>query len=398
MCNAAHRQLCALTGVGEGKEGAVHAQRQHAVDVQDGLTELGAEYEGVHALRLQLLQVAQAAGKDGSLGRHCHNIPALGHGCLVGPCPGNGEGDSRGAAAALGHQHRHNVPLLGLVTSLALVDGVALGGVGGCDLFHKLREVVFTSSRYYVVTLRLAAGGALILGVSVFGTGRILMLALHPAMGVFINGDVFQFFCTAFALLQLVALAGAGGLLHNVALGVLMHMVRIDLSYSAGNILIIPNGNTIIFALAALSGHLTASNLHFGILTKTIAAGFASRTANSHNSAAGDRCITNARSSVTIFCVASLCNQRSSRDSYFIRSMDAVRSIIRFFQTTINQNISARCFYRSSGNFYGAAVRICIAITAQALTSGHNNHAVLAINSCNISANRFYDTARNLFR
>ena len=44
VCNAAHRQLCALTGVGERKEGVVHAQRQHAVDVQDGLTELGAEH------------------------------------------------------------------------------------------------------------------------------------------------------------------------------------------------------------------------------------------------------------------------------------------------------------------------------------------------------------------
>ena len=213
-------------------------------------------------------------------------------------------------------------------------------------------------------------------------------------------GDAFQFFYTAFAaLLQLVALAGAGGLLHSLAIGVFMHMARFHLIYSADNILIISNGSAIfVIALAALSGHLAASNLHFVTFIKTIAAGFASRTANSHDSAAGDRCITNARSSVTIFCVASLCNQRSSRDSYFIRSMDAVRSIIRFFQTTINQNISARCFYRSSGNFYGAAVRICIAITAQALTSGHNNHAVLAVNSCNISANRFYDTARNLFR
>ena len=63
VCKTAHRQLCALTGVGEDKEGVVHAQRQHAVDVQGGLTELGAEHEGVHALSLQLLQVAQAAGK-----------------------------------------------------------------------------------------------------------------------------------------------------------------------------------------------------------------------------------------------------------------------------------------------------------------------------------------------
>ena len=70
VCNAAHRQLCALTGVGEGKEGVVHAQRQHTVDVQSGLTELGAEHDGVCALSLQLLQVAQAAGKDGSLSRH----------------------------------------------------------------------------------------------------------------------------------------------------------------------------------------------------------------------------------------------------------------------------------------------------------------------------------------
>ena len=92
VCKTAHRQLCALTGVGEGKEGVVHAQRQHAVDVQDGLTELGAEHDGVHALSLQLLQVAQAAGKDGSLSRHCHNIPAIGNGGLVGPCPGNGQG------------------------------------------------------------------------------------------------------------------------------------------------------------------------------------------------------------------------------------------------------------------------------------------------------------------
>ena len=61
VCKTAHRQLCALTGVGEGKEGAVHAQRQHAVDVQDSLTELGAEHDGVHALSLQLLQVAQQA-------------------------------------------------------------------------------------------------------------------------------------------------------------------------------------------------------------------------------------------------------------------------------------------------------------------------------------------------
>ena len=51
VCKAAHRQLCALTGVGEGKEGVVYAQRQHAVDVQGSLTELGAEHEGVHALR-----------------------------------------------------------------------------------------------------------------------------------------------------------------------------------------------------------------------------------------------------------------------------------------------------------------------------------------------------------
>lgn len=63
VCKTAHRQLCALTGVGEGKEGAVHAQRQHAVDIQSGLTELGAEHEGVHALSLQLLQVAQTAGR-----------------------------------------------------------------------------------------------------------------------------------------------------------------------------------------------------------------------------------------------------------------------------------------------------------------------------------------------
>ena len=38
VCKTAHRQLCALTGVGEGKEGVVYAQRQHAVDVQGGLT------------------------------------------------------------------------------------------------------------------------------------------------------------------------------------------------------------------------------------------------------------------------------------------------------------------------------------------------------------------------
>ena len=174
-------------------------------------------------------------------------------------------------------------------------------------------------------------------------------------------GDAFQFFYTAFAaLLQLVALAGAGGLLHSLAIGVFMHMARFHLIYSADNILIISNGSAIfVIALAALSGHLAASNLHFVTFIKTIAAGFASRTANSHDSAAGDRCITNARSSVTIFCVASLCNQRSSRDSYFIRSMDAVRSIIRFFQTTINQNISARCFYRppeiSMGPLYAFA-------------------------------------------
>ena len=55
-------------------------------------------------------------------------------------------------------------------------------------------------------------------------------------------------------LLQLVALAGAGGLFHNVAVGVLMHMGRVHLSYSAGNILLTPNGSTIfLFALAALS-------------------------------------------------------------------------------------------------------------------------------------------------
>ena len=45
VCKTAHRQLCALTGVGEGKEGVIHAQRQHTVDVQGGLTELGAEHE-----------------------------------------------------------------------------------------------------------------------------------------------------------------------------------------------------------------------------------------------------------------------------------------------------------------------------------------------------------------
>ena len=54
VCKTAHRQLCALTGVGEGKEGVIHAQRQHTVDVQDGLTELGAEHDGVSALSLQL--------------------------------------------------------------------------------------------------------------------------------------------------------------------------------------------------------------------------------------------------------------------------------------------------------------------------------------------------------
>ena len=129
--------------MGEGKEGAVHAQRQHTVDVQGGLTELGAEHEGVHALRLQLLQVAQAAGKHRSLSRHCHNIPAVGNGGLVGPCPGHGQGDSGGAAVALGYQHRHNVPLLGLITSLALVDGVALGGVGGGDHLFNYGKVVF---------------------------------------------------------------------------------------------------------------------------------------------------------------------------------------------------------------------------------------------------------------
>ena len=46
-------QACALTVVGERKEGVVHAQRQHTVDVQGGLTELGAEHDGVHTLSLQ---------------------------------------------------------------------------------------------------------------------------------------------------------------------------------------------------------------------------------------------------------------------------------------------------------------------------------------------------------
>ena len=85
VCKTAHRQLCALTGVGEGKEGVIHAQRQHTVDVQDGLTELGAEHDGVSALSLQLLQVARAAGKDGSLSRHCNGVPAVDDGGLVGP-------------------------------------------------------------------------------------------------------------------------------------------------------------------------------------------------------------------------------------------------------------------------------------------------------------------------
>ena len=64
-----------------------------------------------------------------------------------------------------------------------------------------------------------------------------------------------------------------------------------DTDKSAGNILLTPNGSTIfLFALAALSGHTAAGNLHCAIFIKPIAAGFASRTTNSHDSAAGDRC------------------------------------------------------------------------------------------------------------
>ena len=70
-----------------------------------------------------------------------------------------------------------------------------------------------------------------------------------------------------------------------------MHMARVHLIYSAGNILLTPNGSTIfLFALAALSGHTAAGNLHCAIFIKPIAAGFASLTTNSHDSAAGDRC------------------------------------------------------------------------------------------------------------
>lgn len=147
-------QACALTVVGEGKEGAVHAQRQHTVDVQGGLTELGAEHEGVHALRLQLLQVAQAAGKHRILGWHCNNIPALGHGGLVGPCPGNGQGDSGAAAVALGcaaagadalHKVVAQCITDDLLVDLALmalsgagVDPLARGGAGGLYPVRRL--------------------------------------------------------------------------------------------------------------------------------------------------------------------------------------------------------------------------------------------------------------------
>ena len=153
VCKTAHRQLCALTGVGEGKEGAVHAQRQHAVDIQSGLTELGAEHEGVHALSLQLLQVAQTAGKDSSLSRHCHNIPAIGNRGLVGPCPGNGQGDSRAAAVALGcaaagadaiHKVVAQCITDDLFVGLALmggagVDPLARSGAGG---LYRSRQLV----------------------------------------------------------------------------------------------------------------------------------------------------------------------------------------------------------------------------------------------------------------
>ena len=71
-----------------------------------------------------------------------------------------------------------------------------------------------------------------------------------------------------------------------------MIMVRIDLSYRAGQFLIITNCRTIfISALAALCGHCAAGDLHSAILIKAIAAGFFSLATNSYDAAAGDRCI-----------------------------------------------------------------------------------------------------------
>ena len=176
-------------------------------------------------------------------------------------------------------------------------------------------------------------------------TGELLV-ATHlpfPSVGrVVINGDAFQFFYTAFAaLLQLVALAGAGGLFHNVAVGVLMHMGRVHLSYSAGNILLTPNGSTIfLFALAALSGHTAAGNLHCAIFIKPIAAGFASRTTNSHETAAGDRYILHTATaglSGSTLCYHSAAAYAHRRQAEAISAMPSA--------------VSAGSFHRSASDF-----------------------------------------------
>ena len=81
-------------------------QRQHGIDVQRRLTALRTEDEDICALRFQLFQIAQRAGKNCVLFRHRDDIPVIEARRLIDFHAVNHDGDSTGTIALFRNQHR----------------------------------------------------------------------------------------------------------------------------------------------------------------------------------------------------------------------------------------------------------------------------------------------------